>query len=332
MLVLSKADIYRVLDWAEAVEAVAGAFAALSTGQAHVPLRTFFPVEGQEGVLLLMPGAIQAQAGQPADQLAVKLVGIFNRNPARNLPLIFGLVTLFEAQTGRPLAVLDGSTVTAIRTGAASGVATARLAVPEARRLALFGTGAQAPAQLSAIRAVRPLEEVRVLGRDRAKTAKFAARMRAETGLDVRAVNSPAEALAGAEVVAAATTSFVPLFEDRQLAPATHINGIGAYQPTMREVPGETVARARLVVDAREAALSEAGDVLIPLKEGLFGSEHIYAELGEVVAGQRAGREGFEAGEISFFKSVGNAAQDVAMAAYLYRKARALGVGTEVEM
>ncbi len=334
MLILSKADIYRALDWAEAVQAVGGAFAALSTDRATVPLRTFFPVPGQEGVLLLMPGALRTAGGSDDGQLAVKLVGIFNRNPGRGLPLIFGLVTLFEADTGRPLAVLEGATVTAIRTGAASGVATAWLAHPAARYLALFGTGAQAETQLKAICAVRSatIEEVRVVGRDATKTAQFAARLSAETGYRVRAVPTAAEALAGAEIVATATSSYVPLFEDNQLAPGAHINGIGSYQPTMREVPGETVARARLVVDAREAALSEAGDILIPLNEGRFGPDQIYAELGEVVAGLKPGRSGFGPEEISFFKSVGNAAQDVAMAHYLYHKARQLGLGVEVDL
>lgn len=335
MLVLSKADIYRALDWREAVQAVGGAFAALSTGRASVPLRTFFPVPDQEGVLLLMPGALRdTPDGAETNQLAVKLVGIFNRNPARGLPLIYGLVTLFEAGTGRPLAALEGATVTAVRTGAASGVATGLLAASGARKLALFGTGAQAETQLKAIWAVRAttLEEARVVGRDPDKTVQFAQRMAAETGYKVRAVTNAAEALDGAEIVATATTSYNPLFEDSQLSPGAHINGVGAYQPIMREVPGETVARARLVVDAREAALYEAGDVIIPLNEGKFDASHIYAELGEIVAGLKPGRSGFEAGEISFFKSVGNAAQDVAMAHYLYHKARQLGIGTEVEL
>ncbi len=335
MLVLSKTDIYRVLDWKEAVEAVGGAFAALSTGRAAVPLRTFFSIPGQEAVTLLMPGAIQADPTKPeASQLAVKLVSIYNRNPARGLPLILGLVTLFEADTGRPLAVMDGATVTAIRTGAASGVATDHLANPTARFLALFGTGAQAETQLKAIAAMRAatLEEIRVVGRDADKTARFAERLKAETGYNVRAVRDVGEALAEAEIVATASSSYTPLFADSQLAAGVHINGVGSYQHTMREVPGETVARARLVVDAREAALAEAGDVLIPIEEGLFEADHIYAELGEVVAGLKPGREGFGLDEISFFKSVGNAAQDVAMADYLYRKARQLGIGTEVEL
>jgi ornithine cyclodeaminase/alanine dehydrogenase-like protein (mu-crystallin family) len=333
VLVLSQADIYQALAWPEAIQAVAGAFAALSTGRAAVPLRTFFPVPDQEAVLLLMPGAIQPPpASAEAGQLAVKLVGVFPHNPARGLPLIHGLVTLFEADTGRPLAVLDGATVTAIRTGAASGVATAHLASSDARCLALFGTGAQAATQLKAIGAVRAatLQEVRVVGRDFAKAQQFASRMSTETGYPVRAVSTAAAALEGADIVATATTSLTPLFEDSQLAPGAHINGVGSYQPTMCEIPGPTVARARLIVDVREAALHEAGDIIIPINQGLFSPDHIYAELGEIVAGLKPGRSSFGPTEISFFKSVGNAAQDVAMAHYLYHRARQLGLGTEI--
>ncbi|HEX2909333.1 MAG TPA: ornithine cyclodeaminase family protein [Chloroflexia bacterium] len=333
MLVLSKADIMKALDWKEAVRAVGAGFAALSSGQAEVPLRTFFPVPGQEGVMLLMPGAVRPGSDDNG-QLAIKLVGIFNRNPARGLPLIYGLVTLFEADTGRPLAVFDGSTVTAVRTGAASGVATELLAAKEARVLTLFGSGAQAEMQLLAICAVLEdsIQEVRVVGRDSSRTAAFAERMARASGRRVVAVADAAEALTGAEVIATATSSFEPVFADSMLAPGAHINGIGSYQHTMREVPGETVRRCRLVVDAREAALTEAGDVLIPLKEGLIDESHIYAELGEIVAGLKPGRAAFQEGEISFFKSVGNAVQDVALAHYLYYKARELGLGTEVPL
>ncbi len=335
MLILSKADILKVVDWREAVEEVGQAFAALAAGRASVPLRTHFPLENHSGLLLLMPGVINGQASSRQEgQLAVKVVSIFNNNPARGLPLIYGLVTLFEADTGRPLALLEGATLTALRTGAAGGAAAKYLSVPRPTRLALFGTGVQAEAQLKATLAVfaDSLLEARVVGRDAAKTAAFAQRMTADTGFTVRAVGGAPEALSGAEIVVTATTSFTPLFDDAMLAPGAHINGVGSYQPTMQEVPGETVARARLVVDAREAALHEAGDVVIPLQAGLFGPEHIYAELGEIVLGARSGRAGFEKGEISFFKSVGNAAQDVAIAAHIFKKAAALGIGVEVEM
>ena len=329
MLVLSAADIYRALDWSEAITVVGQAFAALSTGRASVPLRTGFEWPGQDGLLLLMPGGVQQAMG---DQLAVKLVSVFNRNPARQLPLIHGLVTLFEATTGRPLAVLEGGSLTAIRTGAASGVATQYLAAPQARVLTVFGAGVQAHTQARAIVAARAasIEEIRLVGRERARAVALARRLEAETGRAVRVFEEAGPALAHAEVVATATTSNKPVFEDSYLMPGAHINGVGSYQPTSREVPGETVARARLVVDARLGALSEAGDLLLPIQSGQITGDAIYAEIGEIVAGIKPGRAAFEDGEISFFKSVGNAVQDVAIAHYIYEQARELGIGTEV--
>lgn len=330
MLVLSKADIYRVIDWKEVVEAMGGAFAALSTGRALVPLRSAVPLPEQEALLLLMPGNL---TGDPAiNGLAVKTVGLFYRNPPKDLPLIYGLVTLFDQETGRPLAIMDGATVTAVRTGGAGGLATKLLANPQARILAMFGAGAQAETQLKAICAVRPIAEVRVCSRDQHRAIEFAARMEAETNRRVRVVPSPSQALESADVVVTATSSRTPVFFDRSLYPGSHINGIGSYTHEMREVPGETVARTKLVVDSRESCLSEAGDVLIPMQEGLFGEDHIYAELGEIVNGSKPGRAGMDEMDITFFKSVGNAAQDVALAVYLYRKATALGVGVETPL
>lgn len=330
MLVLSKKEIYQAVDWAEIAELIGGAFAAISTGRALVPLRTAVPLPQQEALLLLMPGQI---TGDPAvNGLAVKTVGLFYRNPAHNLPLIYGLVTLFDQETGRPLAIFDGATVTAIRTGGASGIATKLLAHENARRLALFGAGAQSETQLKAICAVRPIEEIRVCSRDQQKAADFVARMSAETGKTITLVSDPAQALEEAEIVVTATSSRVPVFSDKQLAPGAHINGIGSYTHEMREVPGPTVARSKIVVDSRESCLSEGGDILIPMQEGLLDQNQIYAELGEIVAGQKPGRDGMQADDITFFKSVGNAAQDVALAAYLYRRAQALGIGTEVDL
>lgn len=331
MLALSKKDIFQALDWNEALDAVAEGFAALSLGRAQVPLRTVFDMPEENALTLLMPGAIH---NGERSQLAVKIVSIFRNNPPRGFPLIYGLVTLFEADTGRPLAIFDGATLTAIRTGAASGVATRYLAQQDAQIMALFGTGNQAEMQIPAIIAARydTLEEIRVVGRDFAKADKFALWMTQETRRRVYAVRSAAEALQGAQVVATATGSYTPVFQDNMLEPGVHINGIGSYQPDMREIPSETIARCRLVVDQREAALAEAGDVIIPLQAGLITEDSIYAELGEVITGLKDGRAGFAEHEVSFFKSVGNAVQDVVIANYLYQKARKLGLGTNLEL
>lgn len=330
MLVLSKEDIYRVIDWVEVVEAVSRAFSALSSGRANVPLRTAVPLPQQEALLLLMPGQI---SGDPsANGLVVKTVGLFYRNPSRNLPLIYGLVTLFDQDTGRPLALFDGATLTAVRTGGASGIATKLLARPQARRLALFGAGAQAEMQLKAICAVRQLEEVRVCSRDPQKASEFAERLSRETGQLIRVVPDPAQALQGSEIVATATTSLQPVFPDEAIEPGTHINGVGSYTHAMREVPGATVSRAYIVVDSRESCLSEAGDILIPIQEGLLDQSQIQIELGQIINGEKPGRSGLDFNEITFFKSVGNAAQDVALAAYLYHRAKTLGIGVETAL
>jgi ornithine cyclodeaminase/alanine dehydrogenase-like protein (mu-crystallin family) len=330
MLILTKSEIHNILDWQEALDVIGGAFAALSAGRADVPLRTGFEMKAHNGVMLLMPGAIR---DDNVAQMAVKLVSVFRDNPARGLPLIYGLVTLFEADTGRPLALFDGATVTALRTGAAGGVAARYLAAPDAEVLTVFGAGAQATTQIPAILAARPgLQEIRLVGRDPQRAQAFAADVKTTTGRKVTVFNDVASALTDAQIVSAATSSLTPVFEDTMLAPGAHVNGIGAYRADMREIPGETIARCRLVVDQRAAALHEAGDIAIPLAEGLITPENIYAELGEIVGGQRAGREGFASGEISVFKSVGNAAQDVALAHYLYQKATKLGVGREIEL
>ncbi len=330
MLVLSKEEIHQAVDWAEVVEIVGGAFAAISEGRAFVPLRTPVPLPEQEALLLLMPGQITGDVA--VNGLVVKTVGLFYRNPPKNLPLIYGLVTLFDQETGRPLAIFDGAAVTAVRTGGASGIATKLLANPTAKILALFGAGAQAETQLKAICAVRTIEEVRVCSRDAQKAAAFVERMKIETGYNVRLMVDAAQALAGAEIVATATTSRNPVFPDAALEAGTHINGVGSYTHEMREVPGETVARARIIVDSRESCMSEAGDILIPLQEGKISENQIYAELGEIVNGTKPGRAGLNPEEVTFFKSVGNAAQDVALAAYLYRRAQALGIGVKTSL
>lgn len=327
MLIISKAEIYQALEWTEAINAVADGFAALARKQAIVPQRMGFPQKAKNGILLLMPGVINS--GELSG-LGVKLVSVFNNNPAKNLPLIYGLVTLFDGDTGRPLALLDGGAVTAIRTGAVSGVATRLLAREDADTLALFGAGVQAETQLLAIATVRNLQKVKIFSRSADKARQFAAKMSAQTGIAIEVAASPADALQGADIVATATTSSKPVFDDKDLADGTHINGVGSYSLDMTEVPAETVVRARVIIDTLDGCMSEGGDVVKPLIMGMFNRDHIYAEIGELCAGIKPARQSNQ--EVTFFKSVGNAVQDVAFAAYMYRKARELGMGTEVDL
>jgi alanine dehydrogenase len=323
--ILSREDVQQALPMGQAIEAIKSAFAQLSTGQADVPLRAALEVPRHNGVTLFMPGYLAQD-----DQMAVKIVSVFNDNPTKGLPLIHALVVVVDATTGRPTAVMDGTVLTALRTGAASGAATDLLARQDARTAAVFGAGAQGRTQLEAVCAVRPIREARVYDVSPKQAAAYADEMSQRLSLPVKAAETPAEAVRQADVICTATTSSSPVFDDADVRPGTHINAVGAYTPRMQEVPAETVLRARVVIDHHEASLAEAGDLLIPLGQGLMTEAHIYAELGEIVAGRKPGRASSE--EITLFKSVGVAVQDVAAAAAVLEAAQRLGLGTEVAL
>jgi ornithine cyclodeaminase/alanine dehydrogenase-like protein (mu-crystallin family) len=237
-------------------------------------------------------------------------------------------VILADAETGTPLAILDGSALTALRTGAVSGVASDVLARPAASTAAIFGAGIQARAQLEAIAAVRPLREARVYDSDAGAAAAFARDMAAKLAIDVLAVPEAGAALKGADIVCTATTSRSPLFEDRDVAGGTHINAVGVHQPERAEIPPETVRRSRVIVDQREAALEEAGDLLQPLAAGLIGREKLETELGDILLGRIPGRVSTD--EITLFKSVGLAVQDLYAASRAYDNALCSGIGVEL--
>lgn len=313
---------------AAAIEAVEAAFVSLSTGQAEAPLRAHIATPEREATSFFMPARI---AGPGAPALGLKVVSVFPHNRQRGEPSIYALVNLFDPATGRPLAVLDGTYLTALRTGAASGVATRHLARPDARVLALFGAGVQALPQALAVCAVRPIERIWLVNRSRDHAQLLAARMRgAGLTLDLRIAPSVEQALAEADVVCTATSSPTPLFADAALRPGTHINGIGSFKPTMAEVPAATVARARVLVDQTQAAWAEAGDLIQARDAGLISADYLAGEIGAVAAGLLAGRT--HPAEITFFKSVGNAAQDVAVARLALDRASELGLGVEVAL
>jgi ornithine cyclodeaminase/alanine dehydrogenase-like protein (mu-crystallin family) len=329
MLVLTRDDIRQAVPMADAMDAVAAAFAQFSGGQATVPLRPHLPIPPHDGLLLVMPAYL---AG--SDALAVKALSLYPRNPSdRNLPAISALVLLFDAASGLPLALMDGGYLTALRTGAASGAATRLMARDAATVLALFGAGAQALPQAWAVCAARDIRRIWLVNRTAAHAEQLAEELRAfgpPIPGDVRIAASPRDALAEASVVCCATASSAPLFADPDLRPGTHINGIGAYTAAMREVPGPTVARARVIVDQRQAAWAEAGDLVLARDEGLIDQAHVAGELGEVVLGRVPGRT--DPDQITFFKSVGIAVQDAAVAQLAYRRARERGLGTEAPL
>lgn len=323
--ILSHEDVRQALPMRQAIETMKGAFAQLSTGQADVPLRVALNVPRHNGVTLFMPAYLAAD-----DQMAVKIVSVFNDNPAKGLPLIHALVVVVDATTGRPAAVMDGTYLTALRTGAASGAATDLLARQDARTVAVFGAGAQGRTQLEAVCVVRLIREAWVYDVLPERAAAYATEMSQHLSLPVKVAASPSEAVHQADVVCSATTSSRPVFDDADVQPGTHINAIGAYTPQMQEIPTETVLRAKVVIDHREASLAEAGDLLIPLRQGLMTEDHIHAELGEVAAGLKPGRVSPQ--EITLFKSVGVAVQDVAAASAVLVAAKRLGLGTEVAL
>lgn len=324
-LILSGEDVRKALPMRQAVGAIQKAFAQLSAGAADVPLRVGLQVPKHHGVTLFMPGYL---AGD--EQMAVKIVSVFNDNPAKGLPLIHALVVVVDAESGAPAAVMDGTYLTALRTGAASGAATALLARQDSHVAAIFGAGAQARTQLEAIQAVRPIREAWVYDLNPQRARDYVAEMSPALDLKIQVAGSPSQALQHADVICTATTAASPVFDDADLKPGTHINAVGAYTPEMQEIPAETVQRSKVVIDHHQASMAEAGDLLIPLKQGLISADHIYAELGEIAAGLKPGRQSPQ--EITFFKSVGVAVQDVAAANAVLQAARKMNLGTEIDL
>ncbi|MCC7422505.1 MAG: hypothetical protein IT428_19675 [Planctomycetaceae bacterium] len=333
MRFLNAADVRAALPMRDAIEAMKLAFSAFSAGRADVPPRIHLGIPQNDGISLVMPSFVWGDDPQClADQaLAVKVASVFERNPARGHARIQAAVLVFDPQTGRPEALLDGATITAIRTGAASGAATDLLSRSDSRTLAVFGAGVQARSHIDAVCAVRPVTSVRIHSRTRSKVDELISefRNRPEWDVEMRAVSSPADALRGADIVCATTSARTPLFVDREIEEGMHLNAIGSYTPLAREIPPETVVRSRVVVDSRQAAWDEAGDLILPLKAGLIGPDHIAAEIGEIVAGQKPGRT--TPAEVTFFKSVGMAVQDAVAARVALTNAKALGIGRELD-
>jgi ornithine cyclodeaminase/alanine dehydrogenase-like protein (mu-crystallin family) len=320
----SAEDVGRAVSVKEAIPLVREAFIQLSSQQACVPLRTKIDVTRHEGTVLYMPVYLPAR-----ELLVVKVVSLFKNNEAAGLPLIHATVMVNDARTGCTIAVMDGERLTAIRTAAATALATDLLARRETEVAAIFGAGVQGRAQLEALCAVRPIREVYVFDRDLERAEVFCREMGEKLSLALIVADSPSQ-LIHADVVCTVTTWPTPVFAHENVKPGAHINALGAYKPAEREIPGATVCAARLVVDQRSACLSEAGDIVIPLQQGLITPDHIYAEIGEIAAGHKPGR--CSDTEITLFKSVGNAIQDAAVASRVLERADMLGLGTEVWM
>lgn len=321
---LSAEDVRRAFPMKQAVVAMKGAFVQISGGKTVAPPRISLEIPQHNGDTLIIP------VYAPETKLiGLKIATLFGNNPARGLPLLQALILLMDATTGTPLAVMNGADITAIRTGAASGVATDLLARKDSRIAAIFGAGAQGRTQLEAVCAVRSIQKAFIVDPNPHRAAKFAGEMAEKLSIPVTAATS-GEALREADIICTATSAAEPVFADEHLKPGAHINAIGSYKPHKREVPAESVLRAKVFVDQVEACLEEAGDIIIPLQEGLISQDHILAEIGEILNGNKPGRASAE--EITFFKSVGNAVQDLVSAAKILESARKENLGVEVAL
>jgi len=326
--ILSRNDVAQAVTMAKAIRAVKKAFIQLSAGKADVPLRTHISVKKVKGTSLIMP-AYLTESGE----LGAKIVSVFPENKKRRLPTIHAVFIVINEITGRPLAIMDGTYLTALRTGAASGLASDLLARKNSKIVAIFGAGTQARTQLEAVCTVRPIEKVWVYDVLRRAAKAFVKEMKMRGSPipeNILIAGSPREAVREADIICTATTSYRPVFHDADLKPGVHINGIGSFTPEMREVPPRTVIRSKVIVDSRQACLAEAGDLIISIEGGLISDKHIHGEIGALAAGKIRGRE--SEGEVTFFKSVGLAVQDVAVAELVLRRAKKLGLGLEVEI
>ncbi len=326
VLILSRTDVEFVLNMKETITTMENAFRELSDGSAILPQRIL--ISAESGISLYMP-AFLPQMGS----LAVKIVTVFEQNPEKyNLPTILGKVLLQNPETGDVISIMDGSYLTAMRTGAVSGCAVQYLAKEDAHTIGLFGTGVQGATQLWAVYEARPdirLCKVYDIRKDVAED--FAKKMSKKLHIpSIKVVESPHDVVKGSDIVLTATTSPIPVFRGEWLESGTHISAIGAYTPKTREIDTETIKKSKVVCDEMNACLDEAGDLIIPINEGVITKEHIHAELGEIITGKKAGRE--NESEITLFKSVGLAIQDAAIAQLVYDKACKMRKGIEVEI
>jgi ornithine cyclodeaminase len=317
VLVLNQHEVEELLDMEGCIDAMAEALAALARGELTMPLRSMF-APGDGSLIGLMPS--HRAGGSPA--YALKTVCVFPDNPQRGLDAHQGTVTLFDGETGEVRALLNASAVTAIRTAAVSGVATRLLAREDARELAILGAGVQARTHVQAMRAVRPFERIRVHSRTRDHAEEFAR----EVGAEV--TPSAEEAVRGADVVVTATSSAETVLFRDWLDPGTHVNAVGGRPPQMRELDARVIADSGFYVDRRESTEAEAGDYRDALESGAIQPGHIRGEIGEILIGSVPGRQSDD--ELTVFRSMGLAVEDLAAAEYVVRRAREQGVGAEV--
>ena len=325
VLIADQKLVTELLPMDEAIEVMRRALTMLAEGDAVMPLRQMLVMPGGNRVMGVMPSYLGG-----LDAVGVKVVAAFPANFGTEYDTHQGVVLFFDTEQGLLHAIVDATSITAIRTAAVSGLATDLLARPDAGDLAIIGAGTQAHTHLQAMMAVRPVRRVRVYSVPAESAAAFAERESTLTGLEVEACSSAEEAVEGADLICTVTSATEPVLRGAWVSPGAHINAVGAYTPATRELDSTLVVAARLYADRRESLLSEAGEFLIPRSEGLIGDEHIVGEIGEVLLGKVPARTSPD--EITLFKSLGIAVEDLAAAHHVYRAAQERGLGTWLEI
>ena len=326
VLILTRKEIRDLLPMAECIEVMERAMVATAEGRTRQPLRTGMVLPAPiEGLLGWMPGSMEAP-----DCFGAKVVSVFPGNFAAGYPSHQGVVLLFETVHGRLISILDGGEITAVRTAAASALATRVLARAEARDLAILGYGEQAEKHLEAMICVRPIDRVRVWGRSRERAHEFAAEQSDRRGIAIEACSSAEEAVRDAEIICTTTAATEPVLEGAWLAPGCHLNAVGSSVPSAREIDTEAVVRCRMYVDLKESTLAQGGELLEAKRSGTATDAHILGEIGEVLVGKVEGRLGPR--DRTLYKSLGIVAEDLSSAHHAYEKAKRLGSGTTLEM
>lgn len=324
-LLLTEEHVRSVLPTQDLIECMESALARFSSGDVQQPVRTALLVGPQQHWWGLMP----AYMNQPP-AMGAKIVTVFNSNAERGMQTHQAVIVLLDPDTGALQSLMDGRYITEARTGAVSAVSARHLARPDASTLAIIGTGVQARSHLEAFAAVRRLRDVRVWSPKPASRERFVREMQPHAGVPLRAAETAEEAVRGADLIVLATSSGVPVVRVSWISPGAHIVSVGAPRPDHREIDPELTQRARLFVDSRAGALAEAGDVVMGIAEGRFGPDHIVGELGELVLGRIPGRQSHD--DITIFKSLGMAVEDLATADLVYRRAIESGVGSSQQL
>ena len=324
-ILLSRKDLRQLLMMTEVIGAVEKGFREYKTGRCAVPVRMPVRIEKAEGIFLFMPAYLERESS-----FGTKIISVFPGNPSLGLSTLQAIYLLHDPTTGELLVLMDGILLTAMRTGATSAVATKYLSRENSETLGIIGTGAQAPFQAEAVCQVRPIQRILVYDREQERAENFSRKVFKNLQIPVKVMATSREVVIGSDILVTVTTSALPVFDGRDLKTGSHINAVGAYTPEMREVDEMTVRKSKIVVDTYEGCMAEAGDLLIPMRDGKLCQDNIYADLGEIVLGQKPGR--IRDDEITLFESVGFALEDLVTARLAYQRAKEKGMGLEFRL